>query len=437
MKHLLLPNQLLFKIIGEQSYTEKKYRFINFCITKKINEEFILYNNFTHEMILLSPEEHVSIFKTTPISALYTYLINHWFLVPEEFNEKDFVDNALNVYKTLIYNNSITKYTIMTTLDCNARCFYCYEKGREKTYMPSSTAYAVAKYIENNSKCQPVLLKWFGGEPLLNLQAISIICGYLNRNNVDFKSHIITNGYLFNQQLIKQFIDEWKLSYAQITLDGTKDLYNKVKSYIYNDKNPFEKVIGNIDELLNHGVRVDIRLNFASYNSEDLKKLLLVLKERFENNDLLNVYSSPLFEYKHTNQKNKQIVLADFLDFQKMQLSIFPNIRVDNTIRLSSCMADDNQSIVITPKGSLTKCEHFTDSEIVGNVFSNKIDNIAIDSWKEYVSTTDDCKNCILYPNCIHLKKCPNSFKCNNEYIKSRIQRLYASIEYIYYKNKI
>lgn len=51
-------------------------------------------------------------------------------------------------------------YTILTTTDCNARCFYCYELGRSRIPMSEQTAHEIADYIS----APKVNIHWFGGE---------------------------------------------------------------------------------------------------------------------------------------------------------------------------------------------------------------------------------------------------------------------------------
>ena len=93
----------------------------------------------------------------------------------ENINDYDAVNTYLSTkhrYQTPVENNFdyIDKYVIFTTLDCNARCFYCYElKSKGKTPMSIETAEKVAKYIITHCpKGTEVSLDWFGGEPLFN-----------------------------------------------------------------------------------------------------------------------------------------------------------------------------------------------------------------------------------------------------------------------------
>lgn len=61
------------------------------------------------------------------------------------------IDDGVLLYNTLTCSlvlltllkpaaKAITNYTILTTTGCNARCFYCYEKGTKPVTMTAETA---------------------------------------------------------------------------------------------------------------------------------------------------------------------------------------------------------------------------------------------------------------------------------------------------------
>ena len=89
--------------------------------------------------------------------------------------------------------------------------------------MSDRTAADAADYIARVSEGGKVTLSWFGGEPLMNTKAIDIITSELRARGVPFRSKIVSNGYLFDGELVRKAKDEWALEFAQITLDGTEE----------------------------------------------------------------------------------------------------------------------------------------------------------------------------------------------------------------------
>lgn len=69
-------------------------------------------------------------------------------------------------------------------------------------------------------------LAWFGGEPLYNAQVIDLICNDLVERGIGYESSMISNGFLFDEKLIKRAAELWRLRQIQITLDGTEGVYN-------------------------------------------------------------------------------------------------------------------------------------------------------------------------------------------------------------------
>lgn len=67
------------------------------------------------------------------------------------------------------FGNRHAKITVMPTLDCNFRCWYCYEDHCHGK-MDARTQEATVRFCKNIIDSYPLdvfSLDWFGGEPLL------------------------------------------------------------------------------------------------------------------------------------------------------------------------------------------------------------------------------------------------------------------------------
>jgi sulfatase maturation enzyme AslB (radical SAM superfamily) len=95
--------------------------------------------------------------------------------------------------------------------------------------MSKNVADKIISLIMKRKELEKVHFSWFGGEPLFNNEIISYICSELKKNNINYSSSMITNGLLFNKELILKAKDLWRLSHLQITLDGTEYEYEKIK----------------------------------------------------------------------------------------------------------------------------------------------------------------------------------------------------------------
>ena len=142
-------------------------------------------------------------------------------------------------------------------------------------------------------------------------------------------------------------------------------------------------------------------------------------------------------------------MLFEYLDNDKLLYSKYVDLQnylKNNDLRWSynlqrinnyHCMADDRKSVVITPEGNLTVCEHHIDDEIIGNIYDSELNQDILNNWSEQYYI-DECNTCKLYPKCTLLKKCI-SMKCTEEYrnyTKEELKKTMIISYQNYLKNK-
>lgn len=94
-------------------------------------------------------------------------------------------------------------------------------------------------------------------------------------------------------------------------------------------------------------------------------------------------------------------------------------------------MADSDSAVTILPDGKLGKCEHFLDSEFFGNIYSDNVENAVIDSWKERHEEWKECRDCLFYPTCSLIKKCPvRQRKCDEDERRLKERQLKKSMRH-------
>lgn len=66
-------------------------------------------------------------------------------------------------------NNGTYRLTIMPTLNCNLRCWYCYEHHSKSKMSPDTmrNIFRYVKYIIDTKNIRQLELDWFGGEPMM------------------------------------------------------------------------------------------------------------------------------------------------------------------------------------------------------------------------------------------------------------------------------
>ena len=404
MKVISLPSQTVSGIIGIQKYTDGiQYRKTRHMIVLPCEGGTLFYHTLTRELLLLEPGENEE--------TCCQELVEHWFLVQMGFDECKQSDGVRQVAKLLQkQSKERTHFTILTTTDCNARCFYCYEMGIPRYAMTSETARDVGEYVVRVCGGRKVSLSWFGGEPLYNAGVIDVISGVLQAHGVEYSSIMTSNGYYLDAQTAQKAVKDWHVKTVQITIDGTESVYNRTKAYINHDTgSPFQRVLNNIAGALDVGLEVAVRLNMDRANAENLFELADVLIERFGSRPnvfwrvaLLNQFVGEIHGFSSTQEASEfQSRLQEKLDMHGMK----QQPKLYGHISINQCMADNDNCEVILPDGRIERCEHIRESEVVGSIYEEARDMEKVLAWKETVFFPE-CAECALYPACVNLRKC-------------------------------
>lgn len=437
---------LVGQTLGKQKLKENtNYRRLTYIRQVDADEGKLLFNLLTGEMLLLSREEMDVFYNCKNIdNELAKTLIEKWFLVPEDTDDAKlsqqfvFLVNSINnIYSA----PKINSFTILPTTDCNARCFYCFEHGCKKKWMSEQTALDVVDYIMKKKTDGEIKLRWFGGEPLYNSKVIDIICTELKKRGVEYHSHMVSNGYLFDEEMVERANNLWHLKKIQITLDGTEKIYNRIKAYIYKDvSSPFKRVIGNIEALLKKNIDVSIRLNMDKYNVDDLFTLTDDLLEQMGKYDGLYIYPHLLYEnsckFKQNDAEKDDKYLNDrYLELKaKVTKKINKQSKYNRIMRFKNhCLADTDTSVMILPEGELGKCEHFIDDHFIGSIYNDEIDYKNLNWFKQMTTVMPECDECEMRPACIYVACCPSrSKRCTPADKQTKITNLDAHIKYVY-----
>ncbi|MBQ9429526.1 MAG: radical SAM protein [Clostridia bacterium] len=432
-------------LLGEQSaVTGDTYHGSVYVIREPIDDGVLVYNVLTGELILLTKEE-AAIFDgdvTFDGAALSETLIHKWYFIANGQSEQTLCDDVRAFLKSNVKPGSLRGYTIFATMDCNARCFYCFEHGQARTPMSAETAADVADYILRTHVTEPVKLHWFGGEPLVNMQAMDIITTRLKEHGVDYISDMVSNGYLFDDDTVKKAVELWKLYRVQVPIDGTEAVYNKIKAYIYRDgRSAFQIVISNVERLIRAGVDVVIRLNMSDTNVDDLYELTRFLIQRFAGMPHWSVYAHLLYDtpqspYSPERHLRNAKRLVEFQRFcMANRIAYMPNL--PNRLKLNRCGADSPAAALITPTGALTLCEHFTETNLAGTIYEGVTDPDIRAAFAKVGNNPELCNGCPLYPSCVKLVRCPTRpYICDaaDRYMEEAIMHDRMITTYLAYK---
>jgi len=383
----------------------------NFIIDN--GENYILYNSFSDNIILLTTDLYELYSKTLDnidelkniYPQFFDYLVSMGIIVDDNEDE---AANVLLSWEKIRHSEKRLRLTINPTLNCNMRCWYCYEH-KKPSRMTQETIEGIIDLISHkmneSSTYEVLLLSFFGGEPLLAfhgdittiLTRAKEIC---DRNKKPLYTHFTTNGYLLNHHILDE-LRPFEPSF-QITLDGNSYLHNLTKQ-TKSDKDTYSKIVENIRESTAYGYHVDVRLN---YTSRSLKFFLDVISD-FANldDDRKRLLS---FNFQRVWQ-DSDIVPADRLVEEVHQIEhCFTDaglpINPSSSNSFGRCYADCDDSIVVNYNGLVYKCtardftEENSEGELMtdGNIKWNKKHHLR----EREQETNEVCRKCKILPLC-------------------------------------
>lgn len=402
MYELLTGDQRILKILPSFIFRDTEYRIMDYCLSEIVGDETIMFNLLNRKMVLIEENEEYE--------SMNKYLIENGFLVPRDFDEYNLFLNLKKMLKKVskITSKGIHNFTIFTTTACNARCYYCFEKNTPVITMSKKIAEQVADFIFNNVPSDEIAyIRWFGGEPLLNCEIIDNITNRLQTLGVKFKSSIITNATLFSKEIIEKSVVKWNVDTVQVTLDGTKDVHDKIKSIsnsvIYS---AFDRTITNIHCLLDKGINVQIRLNLSENNKNNLLTLIDYIDKEFVDKQNLSIYCKSLFEKVQgkdcTRKLDEECALRNTqykINEKIFNLGLYKK-RISDELKSSICAAATGDVVTILPNGNIGLCEHNELSECIGNVYDGIITGDNIKKYSEEIPIRRQCKKCPVLPEC-------------------------------------
>ena len=439
MRQVVPPFWIVQKILGEQKKNKgAPCRLTVHCVRVERPEGVLLYHTLTGELLLLTKEEADKLSCLPgPVPAALGALVPRWFLRPEGTDDVALADQVRAIATRFRKkDDALTRYKIFTTTACNARCFYCFEAGWKNSTMSEQVARDTASYIVKHCGGKPVHLHWFGGEPLVNVRAIDIITDSLREHGVELHSTMTSNGYLFDRKLVKRAREVWGLDIVQITLDGTEEVYNARKDYVNPEGSPFQRVLRNIDLLLEADIGVNVRLNMDGENERDLYTLIDQLAVRFGGKSGFGIHLLEI-QGNYEGVDPPDYVEEELLTYaEKLRsLRVYAEKKgiaarppLSRGFSINACRADSDSATTVTPEGMLGKCNSCINGTIWGSIYSGEMDKELLRQWRERKPPEAACKTCAIYPQCLRLKKCPHFEHCFPIDRETRTDRLSRNI---------
>jgi uncharacterized protein len=227
-------------------------------------------------------------------------LTEHGFVVAGREADRRALDDY---FRTVKSDTSELHITVLTTLQCNFACDYCfqgdhgdYNKFAQKMTLEMSAR--VADWIERElDRVRPerLVVTFFGGEPLLNLPVLYDLADRLwaatQARGVRFMNSIITNGLLLTPEIVDRMLTRG-LKGVKITLDGDRDTHNRMRP-LRGGQGTFDRIVENIRQVARR-VPISIGGNFDDSSVGSFPALLQFLREQDFADTLVKVNFKPV-----------------------------------------------------------------------------------------------------------------------------------------------
>ncbi len=253
--------------------------------------------------------------------------------------------------------------TINPTLDCNLRCWYCYETHGRGTMMTPEVIESIKRLIDNklsNSVLKRLNIGFFGGEPLIGWDKVVIpLLQYGSERcaerGVKFSSDFTTNGVLLTENRLEELYNiTLGTSSFQISIDGNRSLHDN--SRVNAAKHPtYDKIMANVAHAAAKGFKVILRFNYTPETLDAFTDVLSDLEE-LPSESRKNIACSFHQVWQTTNGshdhpiKNRADKIADFFRASGFTTAI------DRTYYRSVCYGDRSNHVVVNYNGDLYKC---------------------------------------------------------------------------------
>lgn len=355
-------------------------------------------------------------------------LSNMGYFVESTIDEKQRRDTILSELR----DDSTLRLVIHTSKACNFRCKYCYLHFNDDTLdddnINPDIQEGIVNFVRDNiQNFSSVHVDWFGGEPLLAINAIQSVSEKLidicRKARKPYEAVITTNGYLLTPQNIDILIKA-KIRHFAITIDGVKEQHDSLR-VLKNGCGTFDKIISNLvyirDNVKTRTISISLRSNvtlesiglldnyYNYYNQifgHDSRFYLFVRPVKDLGGDSVNKISSLLFQKNNIDFSIVLDKLSGIVDKIKFDANF-----MDLNVGGIRCFANNKNRYTVGVDGMVSKCDESIPEVGVGKLdkFGRmQMDTSKLNEWMKTSRVGKKCDECF-YSCCCFMDPCPKS----------------------------
>jgi len=283
-----------------------KASIFNIRVPLRERDDVFLMNTLTDAQLVVSPDV-AALLERTSFDDLndsereaVDLLTEHGFFVASYETDRRNLDDYFHSVK---HSGDELHVTVLTTLQCNFACGYCYQGDREDfnqfaEKMTLETSARVAEWIEcelDRLRPAKLTMTFFGGEPLLNLPVVYDLAARAwtatHARGIRQSLSLITNGLLLTEDVVDR-LEPLGLRGIKITLDGDRDTHNRMRP-LRGGQGTFDRIIDNIRKVA-HRTKISLGGNFDETSADSFPALLDFLASQDFADQLVKVNFKPI-----------------------------------------------------------------------------------------------------------------------------------------------
>ena len=326
------------------------------------------------------------------------------FIVDDEVDEYEKITAQYKISD----RNGYYRIVLLPTLDCNVKCWYCFEKQIKGSRLSADMQERMVRYAYRTIEREDIShlhINLFGGEPMLHFKEevypiLYKVKEYADTLGKKTSFSAVSNAICITDEIVPLLADLGMT--FQISIDGYKEKHNSIKKIPGLQGGTYELVMQNIHKLTEvYNPHINLRIN---YDNQTLKHIGEVIKDIGDiDRHKIRIHLERVWQTSNKKEENHvpiKDVINEFLrqGFYLSYLNFHP--------RNQSCVSDLANEAVLSYDGKVYKCtgRDFEERMQEGTLMEDG----TIDWMTERVNKRLDirtfdnptCRTCKLLPQC-------------------------------------
>lgn len=381
-------------------------KFSRFAKIKMVKPNvYAVFNTLLMDVLFIDEEEKNAL-ETMSFNETYleTY-VKSGIIVEDEKKDEKALDSVKWKFDTL--KKEIGVLYLILSSGCNLGCKYCfiensiYNNKCEANMSIDTVNVAVEKYcdyVKKHNLDEPLII-FYGGEPLLNWQAIVKTIEIVKEKEVNMKFSIVTNATLLDEEKVK-LLAENDVEIG-ISIDGPKTLNDKNRVYRNSEQSVYEVVTEKIKLLQKYNARFGLSITVSQDLLDNKEEFISWVKNYGVKNIFYNLYHfTAKTDWEAYYKEACQFLIDSHQELSKMgiqdgRLQRKIDSFFEGKFKYADCASIGGNQLTVKPDGSLCVCQgyHKSDKYVIGNIYSDDLDNLTKTAEFEFWANRSPIRN--------------------------------------------